>query len=83
MDNTNRMITTPEETVARVFGRDAASIDDASSPETIAEWDSLGHVTLVIDLESTYDVSFAPEETMALTNVGAIKSALASRGVSW
>ena len=73
----------PEGTVARVFGRDVATIDDASSPETIPEWDSLGHVTLVIDLESTYDVSFTPDETVALTNVGAIKSALTSRGITW
>ena len=73
----------PEGTVARVFGRDAATIDDASSPETIPEWDSLGHVTLVFDLESTYGVSFTPDETVALTNVGAIKSALTSRGITW
>jgi len=73
----------PEGTVARVFGRDATTIDDASSPETIPEWDSLGHVTLVIDLESTYGVSFTPDETVALTNVGAIKSALTSRGITW
>ena len=76
-------IMTPEATVARVFGRDPATIDDATSPKTLPEWDSLGHVTLVIDLESTYGVSFAPEETMALTSVAAIKSALESRGVSW
>lgn len=74
---------TPEATVARVFGRDAATIDESSSPDTIPEWDSLGHVTLVIDIESTYGVSFAPEETMALTNVGAIKAALVSRGITW
>lgn len=74
---------TPEATVARVFGRDPATIDDSSSPDTIPEWDSLGHVTLVIDIESTYGVSFAPDETMALTNVGAIKSALLSRGIAW
>ena len=73
----------PEGTVARVFSRDAATIDDASSPETIPEWDSLGHVTLVIDLESTYGVSFTPDETVALTNVAAIKSALTSRGITW
>lgn len=74
---------TPEETVARIFGRDPATIHDDTSPESLPEWDSLGHVTLVIDLEATYDVSFAPEETMALTNVGAIKSALRARGVAW
>lgn len=73
----------PELAVARVFGYDVATIDDATSPATVPEWDSLGHVTLVIDLESTYGVSFTPDETMSLTSVGAIKLALASRGLSW
>ena len=74
---------TPEAVVARVFGADASSVVDATSPETIAEWDSLGHVTLVIELEAEYGVSFSPEETVALTDVGAIKSALRSRNVHW
>lgn len=73
----------PEATVARVFGRDPVTIDDSTGPENLPEWDSLGHVTLVIDLESTYGVSFETEETMALTSVGAIKAALKSHGVSW
>ena len=73
----------PEVTVARIFGRDPATIDDATSPETLPEWDSLGHVTLVIDLEATYGVSFGPDETMAMTNVAAIKTALAAHGARW
>jgi acyl carrier protein len=38
----------PEELVARVFGQNVASIDDETSPDTLPEWDSLGHVTLII-----------------------------------
>ncbi len=74
---------TPEAVVARVFGRDPSEIDATTSPDTLPEWDSLGHVTLVIELESTYGVSFSPEETMALTNVGDIERTLRSRGVQW
>ncbi len=74
---------TPEAVVARVFGRDPSEVDAATSPDTLPEWDSLGHVTLVIELESTYGVSFSPEETMALTNVGEIERTLRSRGVQW
>jgi len=74
---------TPEALVARVFGHDASEIDDATSPETLGEWDSLGHITLIIELESAFDVSFAPEEAMAMTSVGAIKSALRSRDARW
>jgi acyl carrier protein len=73
----------PEAVVASVFGKNLAVITDATSPETLAEWDSLGHVTLVIELESIYGVSFSAEETMALTSVKAIKDALRSQGVTW
>ncbi|MGH7727483.1 MAG: acyl carrier protein [Vulcanimicrobiaceae bacterium] len=69
--------------VARVFGCVPAQIDDDSSPASVPAWDSLGHVTLVIELESTYGVSFSPEETMTLTSVGAIKRALTAAGAAW
>jgi len=74
---------TPRSVVARVFGRNPAEIDGTSSPESLVEWDSLGHVTLVIELESTYGVSFSPEETVSLTSVDAIESALHARGIRW
>ncbi len=74
---------TPESVVARAFGRDPSDVNAMSSPETLPEWDSLGHVTLVIELESAYGVSFSPEETMSLTSVAAIERTLRSRGVTW
>jgi acyl carrier protein len=73
----------PEAVVAETFGIDLTEIDDSSSPDTVAAWDSLGHVTLIIQLEAAYGVSFAPEETMAMTNVGAIKEALSTHGAHW
>jgi citrate synthase len=74
---------TPETVVAGAFGRDPADINDTSSPENVSEWDSLGHVTLIIQLEAAYGVSFSPDETMAMTSVGAIKEALQMHGVHW
>lgn len=73
---------TPEVVVAEAFGLDPAQINDESSPDTIAAWDSLGHVTLIIALESAFGVSFAPEETMAMTSVRAIKDALDTHGAA-
>lgn len=74
---------TPEAVVAQTFGLDPAEIDDSSSPDTVVAWDSLGHVTLIIQLEAEYGVSFAPEETIGMTNVGAIKDALMTHGAHW
>jgi acyl carrier protein len=74
---------TPETIVAKVFDSDVADITDATSHETVAAWDSLGHITLLIELEAAYGVSFSAEESLAMTNVAAIKRMLHERGVAW
>jgi acyl carrier protein len=73
----------PEAVVADTFGKSLGDITDDSSPENIAEWDSLGHVTLVIELESAFGVSFSPEETVEMISVGQIKRVLLSHGATW
>lgn len=74
---------TPEQVVGKVFGVDARSVTDATSNTTLPEWDSLGHMTLVVELETTYGVSVSPDDALAMTDVAAIKRVLASRGVKW
>ena len=76
-------MTPPEAVIARVFGVSLDRINDQTSNETLPEWDSLGHITLVIELEAEYGVSLSPEETLNLTNVPAIKRLLEERGISW
>lgn len=73
----------PEAVVARVFGIARAAVTDATSNATVAEWDSLNHVTLILELETTYGVSFSAEETLSMTDVAAIKRVLRSHGASW
>jgi acyl carrier protein len=74
---------TPESLVANVFGIPADTITDESSNQTVKEWDSLGHITLILDLEQTYGVSLGPDEALTLTSVGAIKQMLRDRGIGW
>jgi acyl carrier protein len=73
----------PESVVARVFGLARASVTDATSNTSVGEWDSLNHVSLVLELETAYGVSFSAEETLAMTDVGAIKRVLHAHGVTW
>jgi acyl carrier protein len=73
----------PEAVLTRVFGCDPNDVNDTTSPDTLAEWDSLGHITLLIELESTYGVSFSPEETLAMNSVAAVKRALQAHDVQW
>ena len=73
----------PESVVARVFGVPRHSVTDQTSNTTLEAWDSLNHVTLIMELESEYGVSFSAEETLTMTNVGTIKQVLQTHGVEW
>lgn len=67
--------------VADVFGVPSASLTDASSPDSIDGWDSLGHVNLVLALESEFTVSISPEEAIAMVSIARIQQLLAGKSV--
>lgn len=73
----------PEDVVAEVFGLHAATVNDATSNENVAAWDSMGHINLLVELESRYSVSFSAADALRLTSVAAIKTALSDRGIRW
>ena len=73
----------PESVVAKVFGLPRHTVNDATSNMGVEAWDSLNHVTLVLELESAFGVSFSAEETLEMTDVAAIKRVLQSHGVRW
>lgn len=74
---------TPEEVVSKVFGVDRRTISDATSNTTLAEWDSLAHMTLVVELESAYSLSLSAEDALQLTSVAEIKRVLQRHGARW
>ena len=57
---------------ADVFGLPLDSIHEDSSPETIATWDSLQHLNIVLALEQEFLVQFSPEEIETLVSPRAI-----------
>ncbi|UCF19808.1 MAG: acyl carrier protein [Gemmatimonadota bacterium] len=73
----------PEQIIGRIFGVNPGKIDDTTSNTTLEEWDSMGHVNLIMELESTYGVSLSPDDALQMTNVATIKRILQSRGASW
>ncbi|HET7228570.1 MAG TPA: acyl carrier protein [Longimicrobium sp.] len=73
----------PELLVSRVLGVPAQQLSDSTSNAQLGTWDSLAHITLVLEIESTYGVSVSVEEALGMTSVGAIKQVLAQRGVRW
>ena len=56
-------------TAGDVFGVPADQVSASSSRETIASWDSLAHVNLVLALEQQFGVQFLPEEMMEMLNI--------------
>lgn len=74
---------TPEQVIGRVFGVGRAAITDQTSNQTLEQWDSMGHVTLILEMEAAYGISLSTEDTLAMTDVAAIKRVLGERGVRW
>lgn len=58
-----------------------AEIGPDSSPESIATWDSVHHLNLVLALEQEFNLQFEPEEIDQIGNVGQIVQ-LVSRKVN-
>jgi acyl carrier protein len=46
----------------------------------IPAWDSMGHVSLIIEIESRLGIVIEPDDITRLTSVGAIRAFVASKG---
>jgi len=66
-------------TVSQVFGVPVEEITEQSSPETIATWDSLKHMNLVLALEQEFGVRFTDEEIMSMVSVELLLNTLKRR----
>lgn len=73
----------PEIVIGRALGVPAGTITDESSSTMLESWDSLGHITLVLELESHYGVHFSVDETLAMKDCATIKRVLTAKGVRW
>jgi len=71
-----------EEVVARVFHLDVSEVTDQASTETLAQWDSMGHLSLITGLEEEFKVSFAIVDAMEMSSVQRIKRILMDYGVA-
>jgi acyl carrier protein len=69
------------ELAATVFDLPLEAVTVDSSTETVEQWDSLGRLVLVLELEQVFGVSLPPEVAQDLTSVRAITAALKGLGV--
>jgi acyl carrier protein len=69
------------EIAADVFGVPAAELPDDASNETVAGWDSLHHLELMLALEMEFGVQISSEAMPALLSLDAIEEHLREQGV--
>jgi acyl carrier protein len=70
-----------EQVIGRVFKVDSDELDDSSSRDTIKGWDSMAHLTLILELEAEYKVNIAIADAMEMVSVEKIKQLLRNYGV--
>jgi acyl carrier protein len=63
----------------RVFHQPALVLRDELSAKDVPGWDSLNHVTLMIEVEGEFGVRFTSSEVQALDCVGDLKALIDSK----
>jgi acyl carrier protein len=64
------------ETISRTFKLEPASISPDTGPDNTNLWDSVGHLTLILEIEEVFGVRFSSEEISSLTSVGRLQEAI-------
>jgi acyl carrier protein len=64
---------------SNVFGVPLESVAADSSPATIAAWDSIQHLTLVLVLEEQFGLHFSPDEIESMHDLGTISAMIQSK----
>jgi acyl carrier protein len=65
--------------MAATFRVPASRIPDDATPQNVAEWDSLGHIELMLALEMEFGVPLPTEAIIELVSLEAIEGFLRER----
>jgi acyl carrier protein len=69
------------ELIAGTLGVLPAEITDASDMTNTRKWDSMRHVMLMTELETSYGIELSDKEMMETVSVAKIRALLQQRGV--
>lgn len=64
------------EVFQQVFDDDELVVDRATTADDVEGWDSMMHVTLMINVEKAFGVKFTSSEVASLKNVGELSDLL-------
>lgn len=62
--------------MADVFMVPVESIPDDASPDSVAAWDSVNHMNLVVALEEAFDVQFDEVQIIEMLNIDLVVMSL-------
>jgi acyl carrier protein len=72
---------TVEEVIGKVFKMDRRMLTDQTERAAIEQWDSMGHLQLITELEEHFGVKIAIGDAMEMGSVGKVKEVLRRYGV--
>lgn len=71
------------ECFSRSLGISVERVTDDLAYNTIKEWDSVGHMALVAELESEFDVMFDTDDILGMSTVAKAREILTRYGASF
>ncbi len=66
--------------LAEALSREAGSVSLDDTPDTLEEWDSMGHLTILSTIESELGIAPDTEELMNFTSIRQLVDVLKARG---
>jgi len=69
--------------IGNVLGVAPSTVNQATSIDTVASWDSLKHLNLVIALEEHFRITLSEDETIEILNYPLIKMTLEKHGTTF
>ena len=67
--------------VATLFNAPLSRINAESSPATLDGWDSMGQLTLILEIEQEFGIAMTHERVQRMQNVGAIADIITEAAV--
>lgn len=67
------------EIVAGICGVEVSEVNENSTVGDFPQWDSVGHLSILSQVEEAFDISFEPEEMMEMEDVKDIAEAVQSK----
>ena len=67
--------------ISQVMKVPVEEINEQSSPENLAAWDSFQHMNLILALEEEFNIRFTDEEIVQVGDAGLILQTLQNKGV--